>query len=209
MACRAGTPTAALHRGDPTRSCGLATQECARGGESSPSHHGPRRPTLSVAFRLLGVAALLLVAFVVSQSRSRRPLLPLSLVRDRNRAGAYLTMLLMAIGPLHVLRHHPAPPARLNVLGGGIDSIDPGATVLVPTLGSLAYDTLSRRPHAGQVVMPWRAAAFGETGAGWPSAPGGAHMWAGVMPHPTTGTGEGPWCVLRSRRDDGCSGWDE
>jgi hypothetical protein len=161
---------------------------------------------IPVAFRLLGVAALLLVAFVASQSRSRRPLLPLSLVRDRNRAGAYLIMLLMAIGPLHVLRHHPAPPARLNVLGGGIDSIDPGATVLVPTLGSLAYDTLSRRPHAGQVVMPWRAAAFGETGAGWPSAPGGAHMWAGVMPHPTTGTGEGPWCVLRSRRDDGCSG---
>jgi predicted MFS family arabinose efflux permease len=37
---------------------------------------------------------------VTTQSRSRNPLLPLSLVRDRNRAGSYLTMLLLAIGPM-------------------------------------------------------------------------------------------------------------
>jgi predicted MFS family arabinose efflux permease len=53
-----------------------------------------------VALTLLGAAAVLLVAFVASQSRSRHPLLPLRLVRDRNRAGAYLTMLLLAIGPM-------------------------------------------------------------------------------------------------------------
>jgi EmrB/QacA subfamily drug resistance transporter len=53
-----------------------------------------------VALTLLAVAAVLLVGFVANQSRSRHPLLPLSLVRDRNRAGAYLTMLLLAIGPM-------------------------------------------------------------------------------------------------------------
>ncbi len=53
-----------------------------------------------VALALLATATVLLVAFVTAQSRSRSPLLPLSLVRDRNRAGAYLTMLLLAIGPM-------------------------------------------------------------------------------------------------------------
>lgn len=53
-----------------------------------------------IALTLVGVAALLLATFVYSQSRSRNPLLPLSLLRDRNRTGAYLSMLLLAIGPM-------------------------------------------------------------------------------------------------------------
>jgi EmrB/QacA subfamily drug resistance transporter len=53
-----------------------------------------------LALVLLGGAALLLISFVANQSRSRNPLLPLGLLRDRNRAGAYLTMLLLAIGPM-------------------------------------------------------------------------------------------------------------
>ncbi|MEP7178366.1 MAG: MFS transporter [Pseudonocardiales bacterium] len=52
------------------------------------------------ALSLVGVAAVLLVSFVVTQSRSRSPLLPLNLLRDRNRTGAYLSMLLLAIGPM-------------------------------------------------------------------------------------------------------------
>jgi MFS family permease len=53
-----------------------------------------------LALTLVALAAALLVAFVLTQSRSRNPLLPLSLPRDRNRGGAYLTMLLLAIGPM-------------------------------------------------------------------------------------------------------------
>jgi EmrB/QacA subfamily drug resistance transporter len=52
------------------------------------------------ALSLLGGATLLLVAFVLTQARSRHPLLPLALFHDRNRTGAYLTMLLLAIGPM-------------------------------------------------------------------------------------------------------------
>lgn len=53
-----------------------------------------------VALALLATAAVLLSVFVASQARSRNPLLPLSVFRDRNRSGAYATMLLLAIGPM-------------------------------------------------------------------------------------------------------------
>lgn len=45
-------------------------------------------------------AAILLGLFVLSQAKGRRPLLPLGLLADRSRAGAYLGMLLLAIGPM-------------------------------------------------------------------------------------------------------------
>ena len=41
----------------------------------------------------LGAAAVLLIAFVIIEIRSRDPLLPLRLFSDRNRSGAYLIML--------------------------------------------------------------------------------------------------------------------
>lgn len=53
-----------------------------------------------IALLLLGAAAVLLVVFTLTQARSRNPLMPLSLFRDRNRSGSYLTMLLLAIGPM-------------------------------------------------------------------------------------------------------------
>ncbi len=56
--------------------------------------------TDSVALLLLGAAVALLVVFTFTQARSSSPLLPLSLFKDRNRSGSYLTMLLVAIGPM-------------------------------------------------------------------------------------------------------------
>lgn len=52
---------------------------------------------------LTGMAVLLLAAFVRSQARSRNPLLPLRLFRDRHRTGSYATMLLLAVGPMGIL----------------------------------------------------------------------------------------------------------
>ena len=46
----------------------------------------------------LGLALVLLVAFVVWERRSRNPLLPLRIVLDRNRGGAYLVFLLVGAG---------------------------------------------------------------------------------------------------------------
>jgi EmrB/QacA subfamily drug resistance transporter len=49
---------------------------------------------------LIGAAVVLLAAFIATQTRSHTPLVPLSLFRDRGRAGAYASMLLLAIGPM-------------------------------------------------------------------------------------------------------------
>ena len=43
----------------------------------------------------LAAAAILLAAFTVLEARSRHPLLPLRILADRNRSGAYLIMLLL------------------------------------------------------------------------------------------------------------------
>lgn len=59
--------------------------------------------TAPVALTLVGAAAVILAVFIATQARSRIPLLPLSLFRDRNRTGAYATMLLLAIGPMGAL----------------------------------------------------------------------------------------------------------
>jgi len=43
-------------------------------------------------------AAVLLLAFVLWQTRARHPLLPLEIVRDRNRGAAYLSVLIAGVG---------------------------------------------------------------------------------------------------------------
>ncbi|WP_181700007.1 MFS transporter [Nocardia sp. GTS18] len=53
-----------------------------------------------VALTAAGISVAVLAGFVLTQARSRHPLVPLSLFRDRNRTGAYLTMLLLAVGPM-------------------------------------------------------------------------------------------------------------
>ncbi|GAA4736789.1 MFS transporter [Phytohabitans rumicis] len=46
-----------------------------------------------VTLGMFAIAAILLVTFLRIQTRTRRPLLPLRLLRNRNRAGSYATML--------------------------------------------------------------------------------------------------------------------
>lgn len=56
-----------------------------------------------IAYALVAAAVVLLVVFVLIQRRSATPLVPLSLFQDRNRSGAYMTMLGLAIGPVGIL----------------------------------------------------------------------------------------------------------
>jgi EmrB/QacA subfamily drug resistance transporter len=63
-----------------------------RGGEHGFSD------TLTVASFV--AALVLLPLFLLLQSRKPHPLVPLALFRDRNRAGSYLAMLLLAFGPM-------------------------------------------------------------------------------------------------------------
>ncbi|MCQ6272276.1 MFS transporter [Pseudarthrobacter sp. R1] len=53
-----------------------------------------------IGLGLIGAALVLLAAFIATQARSRTPLVPLSLFQDRGRAGAYASMLLLAVGPM-------------------------------------------------------------------------------------------------------------
>lgn len=53
-----------------------------------------------IAYAFIGGALVLLLAFVLTQRSNPHPLMPLSLFHDRNRAGAYLTMFGLAIGPM-------------------------------------------------------------------------------------------------------------
>ncbi len=61
-------------------------------GFTEAGTHGWRAPE---TLALLGAAALLLVAFVVAELRSPHPLLPLRVVLDRSRGGAFLSSLLV------------------------------------------------------------------------------------------------------------------
>jgi hypothetical protein len=53
-----------------------------------------------VALLSATAAIVVLATFAITQAHSRNPLIPLSLFRDRSRAGAYLSMLLLAVGPM-------------------------------------------------------------------------------------------------------------
>ncbi len=52
----------------------------------------------STAWPFMALGATLLVIFFLIESRKRQPLLPLRLLTDRVRAGAYLTQILVALG---------------------------------------------------------------------------------------------------------------
>ncbi|HVQ87408.1 MAG TPA: MFS transporter [Actinomycetes bacterium] len=54
--------------------------------------------TDSVTLTFFAAALVLLISFVVIESRTRNPLLPLRIVENRNRGGSYLTMFMTAGG---------------------------------------------------------------------------------------------------------------
>ncbi|MEU0596656.1 MFS transporter [Streptomyces sp. NPDC006393] len=58
----------------------------------------PRGWTDPLVLALFAAGAALLAGFVTWQTRAPRPLLPLHVIRERNRAGCFLTMLLAVIG---------------------------------------------------------------------------------------------------------------
>ncbi|MFE2584916.1 MFS transporter [Streptomyces sp. NPDC059378] len=62
------------------------------------SEANPRGWTDPLVLALFAVGVVLLAAFVWWQTRAPVPLLPLHIVRDRNRAGCFLTMALAVIG---------------------------------------------------------------------------------------------------------------
>ncbi len=103
---------------------------------------------------LLAVAVILLVSFVVVESRSRNPLLPLRVVMDRNRGGAFLASLLTGAGLfamfvflsyyLQSVLHYSALKAGIAFLpfAGGIILAAGASSALVPRIGPRAPMTV-------------------------------------------------------------------
>jgi EmrB/QacA subfamily drug resistance transporter len=65
---------------------------------SNPNDTGVQGWTHSTTLLFLGVAAVLLVGFIVWETRADNPLLPLRIVLDRNRGGSYLMFLFVGAG---------------------------------------------------------------------------------------------------------------
>jgi EmrB/QacA subfamily drug resistance transporter len=101
-------------------------------------------PTLT----LLVVALVLLVAFVVTETRTSHPLLPLRVVAERNRGGAFLATLLTGAGLfamfvflsyyLQQVLHYSALRAGVAFLpfAGGLVLAATASTALVPRVGT-------------------------------------------------------------------------
>jgi EmrB/QacA subfamily drug resistance transporter len=101
----------------------------------------------STTIILLVAAAVLLVAFVLVETKTSHPLLPLRVVRDRNRAGAFLASLLTGAGLfamfvflsyyLQSVLHYSALKAGLAFLpfAFGIIVAAGASTGLVPRVG--------------------------------------------------------------------------
>ena len=72
--------------------------------QASQENAAEHRPTAgpTAALRSSAAALLLVAAFVVIELRVRNPLLPMRLVLDRNRGGAYLTSTLLGAGLIGV-----------------------------------------------------------------------------------------------------------
>lgn len=106
LAVLAGTKhlvEAELHKGRPDLfgaltsigGMGALVYGVTRGGE-----HGW---TDSITLASFALSAVLLPIFLIMQSRSRDPLAPLHLFKDRNRAGSYLATMLLGFGPMGML----------------------------------------------------------------------------------------------------------
>jgi EmrB/QacA subfamily drug resistance transporter len=102
----------------------------------------------SVTWSFIGVSLALIAAFVVMELRSRHPLLPMRIVLDRTRGGAYVASLLTGAGLIGaslfmtyyfqaVLRYTPVEAGLASLpMTAGIFLAFPFATALLTRLGA-------------------------------------------------------------------------
>jgi EmrB/QacA subfamily drug resistance transporter len=126
------------------------------------------------------LAVLLLVVFVVAQARGRDPLLPLRLLTDRNRAGAYLAVLFIGgglMGTFYLATLFMQQVMGFGPMQAGVASLPFGIGIVVASVvGSKLVETLPPRA----VAIPGLALAV--AGLLWLSAlEPDASYWSDVM----------------------------
>jgi predicted MFS family arabinose efflux permease len=139
---------------------------------------------------LLGVAVVLLSAFVLAESHSRHPLLPLRVILERNRGGAYLASLLTGAGLfamfiflsyyLQAVLHYSALRAGLAYLPFPVMAVfaASASTVLVPKTGPRLPMALGLLTAA--VGMAWMTTIGAHTSYGAHVLPALGVMGAGI-----------------------------
>ena len=133
-------------------------------------------PTLT----LLSIAAVLLVTFVVVETRTTHPLLPLRIVTERNRGGSFLASFLLGAGLfamfvflsyyMQTVLHYSALKAGVAFLpfAAGIILAATASSAIVPRIGS-------RIPMASGIFI-------GAAGLGWLSQIGvHSSFWVSVL----------------------------
>lgn len=143
LAVLAGSRTlveAELHKGRPDFAGALTSVGGMAALVFGITHGGEHGWTDGVTLAPFTAAAISPPVFLILQARSRDPLLPLRLFKDRNRVGSYLAMLLLGFGPMgmiylltlylqHILDYSPIwtalaflPFGAGIILGAGISS---------------------------------------------------------------------------------------
>jgi predicted MFS family arabinose efflux permease len=118
-----------------------------------------------VTLSLLGAAVVVLALFVQIQRRSPHPLLPLRVVLDRNRGGAFLASLLVGIamfGTFLLLTYYLQATLHYSALKSGFAFLPfSGGIVLGATLASQLL------PRVGPRVLIAGGLALGVLGLAW------------------------------------------
>ena len=130
---------------------------------------------------LLGVALVLLVLFVVVEARSSHPLLPLRVILDRNRGGAYLASLLTGAGLFAMfvfLSYYFQQVLHYSALKAGVAFLPFALGVIVAAAGSS-----SLTPKVGPRLPMTVGLLLGAFGLAWLTQIGvHTSYWTSVFP---------------------------
>ena len=135
----------------------------------------------STTLMFLSIAVVLLAAFVIVESRSKNPLLPLRVVAERNRGGAFLATLLTGAGLFAMfvfLSYYMQEVLRYSALRAGIAFL-PFAVGLVVAAGL----STALVPRVGPRIPMTVGLLVGAVGLGWLTQIGvDTSFWTHVLP---------------------------
>ncbi len=149
----------------------------------------------SLTFTSLAVGLMLLTTFLVLEARAAQPIVPLHLLRNRKRAGAYLNLLLSPVaifGPFFFITQYLQEVRGFAPLQAGLAFLPQTfATILAVRVAPLLLARL------GAVRMLLIGGALVAIGVGWLSriGPDASYATAILVPLMLIGTGAG-WSIM-------------
>jgi len=132
-------------------------------GCSNADTHGWHAPS---TWGSLAIGAVLLIAFVLRQSRVAYPLLPLRILADRNRAGAYTAIFLVMSGAAGVflfLTYYLQETLHYSAVGTGVAYLP----MLVAALGLAITSNVVLLPRLGPRRLVVAGMLIGACGMAW------------------------------------------